>query len=78
MQRVYDNVVKATYEHTLTTLSNRANLLIPGYRGLDMPSPTSKRPTMLDVARRAGVSLKTVSRVVNDEGGVSPTFSGPG
>lgn len=30
---------------------------------------------MLDVARRAGVSLKTVSRVVNAEGGVSPTFS---
>lgn len=40
-----------------------------------MPSPTSKRPTMLDVAERAGVSLKTVSRVVNDEGGVSPTFT---
>jgi LacI family transcriptional regulator len=29
---------------------------------------------MHDVARRAGVSLKTVSRVVNDEGGVSPGF----
>lgn len=29
------------------------------------------RPTMNDVAHAAGVSLKTVSRVVNDEGGVS-------
>lgn len=28
------------------------------------------RPTMADVARKAGVSLKTVSRVVNDEAGV--------
>jgi LacI family transcriptional regulator, galactose operon repressor len=30
------------------------------------------RPTMRDVARAAGVSLKTVSRVVNDEPGVGP------
>jgi LacI family transcriptional regulator len=30
------------------------------------------RPTMRDVARRAGVSLKTVSRVVNGEDGVRP------
>jgi LacI family transcriptional regulator len=29
---------------------------------------------MRDVAERAGVSLKTVSRVVNDEGGVSPAL----
>jgi LacI family transcriptional regulator, galactose operon repressor len=30
------------------------------------------RPTMADVAAAAGVSLKTVSRVVNDEPGVNP------
>ncbi len=32
----------------------------------------SRRPTMRDVAAQAGVSFKTVSRVVNREGGVSP------
>jgi LacI family transcriptional regulator len=31
-----------------------------------------RRPTMRDVAIRARTSFKTVSRVVNDEGGVSP------
>jgi LacI family transcriptional regulator len=31
-----------------------------------------RRPTMRDVAERASVSFKTVSRVVNEEGGVSP------
>src|SRR6266536_5053647 len=30
------------------------------------------RPTMRHVAERAGVSLKTVSRVINEEPGVSP------
>jgi len=33
--------------------------------------PSGARPTMVDVARRAGVSLKTVSRVVNSESGVA-------
>lgn len=36
---------------------------------------SSSRPTMRDVAQRAGVSLKTVSRVVNGETGVSPQTS---
>src|SRR4051794_35668537 len=37
--------------------------------------PTSvRRPTMLDVAALAGVGLKTVSRVVNAEPGVSPAL----
>jgi LacI family transcriptional regulator len=30
------------------------------------------QPTMRDVASAAGVSIKTVSRVVNDEPGVAP------
>ena len=35
------------------------------------------RPTMKDVASKAGVALKTVSRVVNGEAGVTPeTASG--
>ncbi|MCU1663510.1 MAG: LacI family transcriptional regulator [Pseudonocardiales bacterium] len=39
-----------------------------------LPEPPSggRRSTMRDVAARAQVSFKTVSRVVNDEGGVSP------
>jgi LacI family transcriptional regulator len=36
-----------------------------------MSGTHQRRPTMRDVADRAGVSFKTVSRVVNDEGGVS-------
>jgi LacI family transcriptional regulator len=35
-------------------------------------SAEGRRPTMRDVAARAQVSFKTVSRVVNNEGGVSP------
>ncbi|MQA28207.1 MAG: LacI family DNA-binding transcriptional regulator, partial [Micromonosporaceae bacterium] len=35
-------------------------------------SPRRQRATMVDVARRARVSLKTVSRVVNEEAGVRP------
>ena len=31
-----------------------------------------RRPTMNDVARASGVSLKSVSRVINDEVGASP------
>jgi LacI family transcriptional regulator len=34
-----------------------------------------RRPTLRDVAARAGVSFKTVSRVVNDEPGVSPVLT---
>src|SRR6266516_6084651 len=38
------------------------------------PPETARRPTMLDVAALAGVGLKTVSRVVNGEPGVSPAL----
>lgn len=37
----------------------------------DMRGRHSAQPTIKDVARVAGVSFKTVSRVVNDEPGVS-------
>jgi LacI family transcriptional regulator len=37
---------------------------------------TGARPTMKDVASRAGVALKTVSRVVNREPGVTPETAG--
>lgn len=35
----------------------------------------SRRPTMVDVAREAGVALRTVSRVVNDDSTVGPEFA---
>jgi LacI family transcriptional regulator, galactose operon repressor len=38
----------------------------------DGRGPVGSRPTMKDVAARAGVGLKTVSRVVNGEAGVTP------
>jgi LacI family transcriptional regulator len=39
------------------------------------PEGPVRRPTMLDVAARAGVSLKSVSRVVNAEAGVSTALA---
>jgi LacI family transcriptional regulator len=40
------------------------------------PARGGGRPTMKDVAARAGVALKTVSRVVNGEPGVTPEMTG--
>lgn len=40
---------------------------------IDHSSEVTRRPTMVDVARAAGVTAKTVSRVVNDESTVHPT-----
>jgi LacI family transcriptional regulator len=39
------------------------------------PAGTRSRPTMEDVAAHAGVALKTVSRVVNAEPGVTPAMA---
>src|SRR5918997_4654290 len=41
-----------------------------------MTTLSSERPTIRDVAERAGVSLKTVSRVINAEAGVTPATAG--
>ncbi len=48
----------------------------PGGPGGPVPRNGRGRPTMKDVATRAGVALKTVSRVVNDEPGVTPETAG--
>src|ERR1700689_4958813 len=48
---------------------------VPAARGGGLPAHGVRdggRPTMKDVAFRAGVALKTVSRVVNGEPGVTP------
>lgn len=48
------------------TMPGRSQLSTPGARRV-------RRPTMIDVAREAGVALRTVSRVVNDD----PTVGKP-
>ena len=49
---------------------------VPSGPGGPVPRNGRGRPTMKDVATRAGVALKTVSRVVNDEPGVTPETAG--
>jgi LacI family transcriptional regulator len=45
---------------------------VPGPPGLELAPAPPSRPTMRDVAALAGVSLKTVSRVINGEPTVDP------
>lgn len=45
----------------------------PGEMSRRVPRP--RRPTMIDVAREAGVALRTVSRVVNGDSTVGETFA---
>ena len=47
----------------------------PGHPAGDSEGRPGRRPTLRDVAALAGVSFKTVSRVVNDEPGVSPAVA---
>src|SRR5438477_2208716 len=56
-------------------VESRRSCDLPNGKSLskDVIAPT-RRPTMVDVAALAGVGLKTVSRVVNGEPGVSPTL----
>src|SRR6266498_1767777 len=55
---------------TITTaLTTKRKTSLSGH-----PPAPAQRPTMLDVAALAGVGLKTVSRVVNGEPGVSPSL----
>src|SRR4051794_33078414 len=61
------------YGATLTTLS--VNVVKRG-GDEDLSALRTTRPTMRDVAVLAGVSLKTVSRVINDEPGVAATTAG--
>jgi LacI family transcriptional regulator len=57
------------YLHLLTTLSTSATITHMANKTQDLQY---RRPTLRDVAEEAGTSVKTVSRVVNNEGGVSP------
>jgi LacI family transcriptional regulator, galactose operon repressor len=57
-----------TGHRTVPETSRRADRLADRISG----NRYGNRPTMKDVAARAGVGLKTVSRVVNAEPGVTP------
>src|SRR3954451_6339719 len=68
-----DNVVKNVLSSAPSCLYDRIPLAEQREISLsESPPATARRPTMQDVAALAGVALKTVSRVVNDEPGVSP------
>jgi LacI family transcriptional regulator len=56
----------------ISELDSRPRVTSEGTAGAPVARNGRGRPTMKDVATRAGVALKTVSRVVNDEPGVTP------
>jgi len=56
----------------MTSLRDADIVTGPAGTGEEGGGPAKMRPTMTDVASAAGVSLKTVSRVVNAETGVGP------
>lgn len=49
---------------------------VVGDASAELNQPLRRRPTLRDVADSAGVSFKTVSRVINAEGGVSAELAG--
>jgi LacI family transcriptional regulator len=69
---------KQVFGHAESRFRNdHRNVGMAPFRGLrEGGVGDGRRPTMRDVAARAGVSLKTVSRVVNEESGVSPALMG--
>ena len=56
----------------ISELDRRLRITAEGTGSVPATRNGRGRPTMKDVATRAGVALKTVSRVVNDEPGVTP------
>src|SRR4051794_557279 len=70
-----DNVVRTSLSRRLFWLYDQLPLTTERRTTLsgELP-PAGRRPTMVDVAALAGVGLKTVSRVVNGEPGVSPAL----
>lgn len=67
------------FAHRLTTLSGFLDRVDRQPTGKERMNPSanspSRRPTLRDVAVEADTSLKTASRVVNKEGGVSPELT---
>ena len=69
--------VPGLFQHSASTKVRR----MPAHDQTTLSTPgatageSRHRPTMRDVAALAGVSIKTVSRVVNGEPGVSPELA---